>query len=470
MNDSIDTVLKEAYTLVEPSIEDRRYVARVADMCLNNVKMVAGRYDDVSDVMLVGSYAKDTWLNDSVDIDIFVKIKPTVDSIRFESIGKSIGFEALKDYNPYLRYSQHPYVEAIVDGIRVNVVPCYDVAIGNWKSAADRSPYHTLYMLDRLDHEKRREVRLLKRFMKVIGVYGAEIAVQGFSGYVCEVLVLIYSSFINTLARASRWREGEVISLDPNRYKRDISSSDNSALIIIDPIDEHRNLGSAISYECVGRFILAARNFLAKPSIDYFKYSKYSNNTTDININKLKASPYANNILIIEFAYKKRSDDIIWGQLKSSANSIVKQLSVNNFNVIRSKCYILNDKAYIILLLDSLRISPFSIKHGPSVFDANNVYRFIAKNKDSLLWLDNKGRVNAIMHRRFTHARDMVSYILKEGLYSSGISKGLIEDLKQGFNIYTLNGKDNDIDKLDINVVRAIHELITSDRYAFQSS
>jgi tRNA nucleotidyltransferase (CCA-adding enzyme) len=464
MNDSIDTVLNEAYTLVEPSIEDRRYVARVADTCLNNVKMIASRYEDVSDVMLVGSYAKDTWLKDSVDIDIFVKIKPTVDSMRFEYIGKSIGFEALKDYNPYLRYSQHPYVEAIVDGIRVNVVPCYDVAIGNWKSAADRSPYHTLYMLDRLDHAKRREVRLLKRFMKVIGVYGAEIAVQGFSGYVCEVLVLIYGSFINTLARASRWREGEVIALDPNIYTK--ANGDNSALIIIDPIDKHRNLGSAISYECVGRFILAARNFLAKPSIDYFKYGKNS-----IDINKLKASPYANNILIIEFAYKKRSDDIIWGQLKSSANSIVKQLSMNNFNVLRYKCYLLNDKAYIILLLDSLSIPPFSIKHGPSVFDANNAYRFIAKNKDSLLWLDNKGRVNAIMHRRFTYAKDMVSYILKEGLYSSGISKGLIEDLKQGFNIYTLNGKDNNIiDKLDINIVRTVYELITSDRYAFQSS
>jgi tRNA nucleotidyltransferase (CCA-adding enzyme) len=465
MNDSIDAVLNEAYTLVEPSIEDRRYVARVADTCLNNVKMIASRYEDVSDVMLVGSYAKDTWLKDSVDIDIFVKIKPTVDSMRFEYIGKSIGFEALKDYNPYLRYSQHPYVEAIVDGIRVNVVPCYDVAIGNWKSAADRSPYHTLYMLDRLDHAKRREVRLLKRFMKVIGVYGAEIAVQGFSGYVCEVLVLIYGSFINTLARASRWREGEVIALDSNIYTK-ANYGDNSALIIIDPIDKHRNLGSAISYECVGRFILAARNFLAKPSIDYFKYSKNS-----IDINKLKASPYANNILIIEFAYKKRSDDIIWGQLKSSANSIVKQLSMNNFNVLRYKCYLLNDKAYIILLLDSLSIPPFSIKHGPSVFDANNAYRFIAKNKDSLLWLDNKGRVNAIMHRRFTYAKDMVSYILKEGLYSSGISKGLIEDLKQGFNIYTLNGKDNNIiDKLDINIVRAVYELITSDRYAFQSS
>ena len=467
MNNSIDTVLKEAYTLVEPSIEDRRYVARVADTCLNNVKMIASRYEDVSDVMLVGSYAKDTWLKDSVDIDIFVKIKPTVDSIRFESIGKSIGFEALKDYNPYLRYSQHPYVEAIVDGIRVNVVPCYDVAIGNWKSAADRSPYHTLYMLDRLDDAKRREVRLLKRFMKVIGIYGAEIAVQGFSGYVCEVLVLIYGSFINTLVRASRWREGEVISLDQaNTYTR-VNASDNSALIIIDPIDKHRNLGSAISYECVGRFILAAGNFLAKPSIDYFKYSK---NTTDININKLKTNPYANNILIIEFAYKKRNDDIIWGQLKSSTNSIVKQLSINNFNVIRSKCYLLNDKAYIILLLDSLNIPPFSIKHGPSVFDANNAYRFIDKNKDSLLWLDNKGRINAIMRRRFTDARDMVSYILKEGLYSSGISKGLIEDLRQGFNIYTPNGKDNDIGKLDINIVRAAYELITSDRYAFQSS
>lgn len=445
---SIVEVLKEAYMVVEPSIEDREHIDKIASMCLSNVKEVASKYDEVNDVMLVGSYAKDTWLKDSIDIDIFVKIKASVDDARFESIGKSIGFEALKNYNPYLRYSQHPYVEAVVEGIRVNVVPCYDVALGKWRSAADRSPYHTLYMLQRLDDVKKRDVRLLKRFMKVIGVYGAEIAVQGFSGYVCEVLILAYGSFINTLEYAARWREGEVISVDGSMQGRK-GKGDNNAIIIIDPIDSNRNLGTAISYECVGRFILASRNFLARPSLEYFNYGKP----------RLESNPYTRNVLVIEFSYRKRSDDIIWGQLKSSMNAIAKQLSINNFNVIRARCYINNDKAYIALLLDSLDIPSISVKIGPSVFDASNADRFIAKNKGSLLWLDNKGRINALTYRKFSNAKDLLAYMLKEGLPYFGISKGIMEDLEQGFDIYTLDE--------NTSILNMVNELVVSDRYAF---
>jgi tRNA nucleotidyltransferase (CCA-adding enzyme) len=43
------------------------------------------------------------------------------------------------------------------------------------------------------------EVRLLKKFMKGTGVYGAEIKIGGFSGYLCELLILKYRSFAQTI-------------------------------------------------------------------------------------------------------------------------------------------------------------------------------------------------------------------------------------------------------------------------------
>ena len=48
----------------------------------------------------------------------------------------------MKKYSPYVRYSEHPYVEAKIKNTKINVVPFYDVKIGEWKSAADRSPFH----------------------------------------------------------------------------------------------------------------------------------------------------------------------------------------------------------------------------------------------------------------------------------------------------------------------------------------
>src|SRR6185503_494851 len=113
-----------------------------------------------------------------------------------------------------LRYSDHPYVEAIVRGVRVNVVPCYDVEQGKWQSAADRSPFHTEYVIKNMDGEKRDQVRLLKKFFKSAGIYGAEISTGGFSGYVSEVLVLKYGSLENVLHAAADMKERQVIAIN----------------------------------------------------------------------------------------------------------------------------------------------------------------------------------------------------------------------------------------------------------------
>ena len=70
-------------------------------------------------VLLGGSFAKGTWLKGDADIDIFIKIDTSVNDKEFEKIAIQTGYQSLKEYKPYLRYSEHPYVEAFVKGIRV---------------------------------------------------------------------------------------------------------------------------------------------------------------------------------------------------------------------------------------------------------------------------------------------------------------------------------------------------------------
>src|ERR671930_1456921 len=171
----VSAIISKALPICKPSQNQERRIAAVAQ----EVKALVDRYvaglDDVVDVVFGGSFAKGTWLPGDADIDIFVKIKPSVSIEKFEKMGRDIGSETLKKYGPKLRYSDHPYVEAFVKKVRVNIVPCYDVEQGKWKSAADRSPFHTQYIKDNLDEEKRKQVRLLKKFLKGIGLYGAEI-------------------------------------------------------------------------------------------------------------------------------------------------------------------------------------------------------------------------------------------------------------------------------------------------------
>ena len=106
-------------------------------------------------------------MKEDADVDIFVKLDASISDEDFEQLGKQIGLESLKRYKTYLRYSDHPYVEAFVKGIRVNVVPCYNVEKGKWISAADRSPFHTEYIKNNLDEEKRKQVRATKEIFKI---------------------------------------------------------------------------------------------------------------------------------------------------------------------------------------------------------------------------------------------------------------------------------------------------------------
>ena len=140
--------------------------------------------------------------------EIALKVLPNIAAADPErEVRGAVGQKALKDHRPRLRYSDHPYVEAFVKKIRINVVPCYDVEQGRWQSAADRSPFHTEFISKNFDDEKRRQARLLKKFFKASGIYGAEIITGGFSGYVSEVLVMKYGSFEGMVCAAADWQE-----------------------------------------------------------------------------------------------------------------------------------------------------------------------------------------------------------------------------------------------------------------------
>ena len=54
----------------------------------------------------------------------------------FELLGKVNRINVITDtISPYLEiFLMYPYVEAFVEGIRVNIVPCYDVEKWNWIS------------------------------------------------------------------------------------------------------------------------------------------------------------------------------------------------------------------------------------------------------------------------------------------------------------------------------------------------
>jgi len=106
----------------------------IATIAFKLVEDEIKKFPEVLGVEYGGSYAKGTWLSKDADIDIFIKFKRSTPEDRFKEISRSIGFEALKEYSPYVRYSEHPYVEAEIKDTKINVVPLYDAKIGEYRS------------------------------------------------------------------------------------------------------------------------------------------------------------------------------------------------------------------------------------------------------------------------------------------------------------------------------------------------
>ncbi|MBT8243113.1 MAG: CCA tRNA nucleotidyltransferase [Nitrosopumilus sp.] len=391
---------------------------KIAEKAFRLVEKEIVKYSEISGLEFGGSFAKGTWLDKDADVDIFIKFKKNVSEEKFENISKKIGFDSLKKYSPYVRYSQHPYVEAKIQSTKINVVPCYDVKIGQWKSAADRSPFHTKFMKKSLTSKMRNEVRVLKTFLKSNGIYGAEIAKQGFSGYISEVLILEFGSFENLIKSISKIKENQVIGKTTKKF--------DTSIVVIDPIDSNRNLAAAISDENIGKFVLICRSLKEKPSLQFFKIRK-----------PRISNKFWNNLLIVKFNYKSRSPDIIWGQIKRTTSTLSTQLGLAGFTVLRSKSYTdqLKD-AYLLFFLESTKINEIYSKKGPEFFREDSTHSFIAKNLKNaeLVWVGDGRKIISLEKRNHTSAVSFMKEFLKDNL-QTGIPKGLQSDLKRGFKV-----------------------------------
>jgi len=423
---TIDDITREISVSSSPSKLNQKKLEKISREIQDEIMNF--KDNRILEVIVGGSFAKGTWLEN--DIDYFVMIESTVERKEFEEIGKSVGFYALRKYKPYLRYSEHPYVEGIVDGIRINIVPCYKVEKNKWKSAADRSPFHTIFMQSSLNDYLKGQVRVLKKFLKSIGIYGSQISVSGFSGYVTEVLVLKYGSFRNVLQTFADLKPNYIISLESLNEKA-IGKFD-SPIIIIDPIDSNRNLGAAISSECLAKFVLASRLFLNEPSIEFFKRPrKYSSKI----INSFKS-----NLLIIEFKIQKRSPDILWGQLKRKLASISKQLENARFKIIKKICFTdEREHAVFIFIIEFTNLPKLNLNLGPEIFRKNETNSFIKKRGKSsiMLWTDDM-RIVSIEERKKTSIKEHASQIIQKDI-ESGSRMGATQDLSNGYSIYLGN-------------------------------
>lgn len=426
MNLELDRILSDIQRDVTPSPEDRSRVNDLVKKLMKRLQKAAETAGVDTEVRLEGSIAKDTWLKESPDIDLFLLVPPTTPR---EALGTSylkIAKEATYDAEQFMRFAEHPYLEAILDGIRINIVPCFQVAKGKWISATDRTPFHTEYVKPLLGEELRKEVRVLKQFMNGIGVYGAEIKVGGFSGYLCELLILYYHSFKNVLKAATDWKEKVLIDIEKHYEEDQVNQIFNEPLIIVDPVDKNRNAASAVRPHALSVFIAASQKFLEDPKRSFF----YSPKIEPFSSNELLESfqKRGTSLIFVMFEGMNVVPDILWGQLYKSQKALGKLVASYGFQIIRDAVWS-NEKSLnsFIIELENGVLSNVEKHLGPPLNKREDCKSFLKKHTKSVRSLSGPilefGRWIVYTARKFTVAKTLIEAKLKDGGSEVGMAE-----------------------------------------------
>ncbi len=413
-------VVEELRKLLRPTSEELARAYRFYELIKEVVESTL-RLDVPFKVELVGSLAKGTALRDDIDLDIFVLIDKK-DLTRDWLLSNFV--EPLKSALSRvgiikLRYAAHPYIHITNESISADVVPAYWArSPSDIVTSVDRTPFHKEFVLRNLKEEQKDDVRVLKKFFKVTGIYGAEIKVGGFSGYLCELLVIKYGNFEEVLRNMARWRYGEVIKIggevDVNEARNLRRFFDYPPLIVLDPIDPNRNVAAAVTIKSFSTAILASNMFLRCPSKDLFLRETTFTDLRDLSRVLEETGREVGGFVI---THDEVSPDILWGKLRRLAKVIENKLQEGGFSVLETAIWS-NETNTSVMIFDihPKKLGYFKFHVGPKVTDHNNMMKFLIKYLKASEgvygpWLDSTGRLYVLRKRPVTRLREALTLL-----------------------------------------------------------
>jgi len=389
--------LREVLESIKPSDGEIKKEQEFARKIIKKLRVEGGK------TVLTGSVAKKTFLKKGRDLDVFVLFQKNVKKSSFEKIIKNAVEKSFPKEKYEIRYAEHPYVRLYIEGRKIDVVPAYQIKKAEERlSAVDRSVLHTKYILRNL--EKVDDVLLLKQFLKSNGMYGAEIKVEGFSGYLCELLIIKYGSFVKLLKNAVRWKSPVIIDIEKYWKRKDeLEKRFDCPLIVIDPTDKNRNVAAALSEKNFKKFISKARLFLKNPKKEMF--FKEENIKKKIERMKKKGNAY-----FVKFKTPEIVDDVLWGQLKKLSKNI--ETFLKEFEVLEMLLYSDSEKTLVVFRVRNEKLPEKKKVRGPFKHLEKNVKEFRKVHKKIFF---REGRAYAVEKRRLRDVEKALKEFFKNG-------------------------------------------------------
>ncbi len=373
---------------------------------------------------------KQTQLRNDFDIDLFIGLKYDLYKSKFKGLSKNkLKKESKKDFlklcndwiiksldlkefqNPRLLYAEHPYVtvDYLAQNVKIklDIVLFFDLPLEYIEkngpiTSVDRSPWHGRFIRDNLSKEQKNHVRLLKHFFKACHCYGDKSAVGkvGFFGYIAELLIYHFETIQNLFENFSTLRDKPIDFFNRSEKELEkITHFQNDHLIITDPIDMNRNVGSAVAESAYKYCNNQIEHFLKYPTREFFQIKPIPEaDLSDLNDSLLS------NIYIIESRaidnekhYTLNRDKLHALGETIKANGEKEPSHVERFGHIVYDVYFEDGKKEYNLAVycENPEISPTYLRRGPPNNETKHVAKFKEKNpysfeKDGYLWVESK--------------------------------------------------------------------------------
>lgn len=357
---------------ITPTSLQRKKIERAIHALKKQVMQEISKTSLPISIELVGSTAKDTYIQTAVDIDLFLVFPSTTTRDTLREKGLTIGRAILTNQEEC--FAEHPYVRGMYQGYKTEIVPCYKIGSTSQKlSAVDRTPFHTNYVQTHLKEIQKKEVRLFKQFLHGIGCYGAEAEIEGFSGYLCEILIIKFKTFQRLLIAVQHWRHGEKFTLT----KRPAPHFE-TPLIFIDPVDPERNVASALSNDKFDLFLTACKAYVKKPRLTFF----FPNPLKSWSLEKIRKEIETEEYIIVKLPKPDIISENLYPQVRKAVRSITELCKHHDFQILDTHFYINKTAVYILLHPNSSTVSKTIVHPGPPIILKQNIDEFLEKWKN----------------------------------------------------------------------------------------
>ncbi|MEM2885849.1 MAG: hypothetical protein QXF24_07155, partial [Thermoproteota archaeon] len=304
-------------------------------------------------------------------------------------------------------------------------------------SATDRTPYHTEFVVSELSREEKDEARLIKRFAKGIGAYGAEIKVGGFSGLLCELLAHHFGSFLKTAEAMARLRLPLIIDPAGHYEGREGEASDafGPGFVVVDPVDERRNVAAAVTRTKLNEFVVASMAFLKDPSVRFF-FPVVKDPTLRQLRRKIAAE--GRRLLAIRLPKIQAPPDVLWGQLYSARDKVLTIMKNGDFDVMRIAAWT-DEKAcsLIVMELGTAVLPNLKLKTGPPAASPHTLRYldlYAGGGAAAGPWIHDD-RLFILARRRHVDAAAYLEKTIKEYAKAGAIPSLVAEKLESGARI-----------------------------------